>query len=155
MLAEFLQQTELAQLLRKSIWLYPVVNALHILGFSLLLGATITLDLRLLGVWSQTSLTMLTSILRPIMLAGLTFAILFGLLLFVTSAVDYLNASLFMTKLVLIGLAIVNAAVLNFSSYWHNARQKNTWGFAVKSQALLSIVLWVMVMFLGRFIGYR
>jgi len=65
---ELIEQSELAQVLRQSLWLYPIVNTLHILGFALLLGSTITLDLRLLGLWSKVPLSGLVYVLRPIML---------------------------------------------------------------------------------------
>lgn len=155
LLVELIQQSELAQLLRQSLWLYPVVNALHILGFALLLGTAITLDLRLLGMWSKTPLEGLVLILRPVMMAGLVLAVFFGVLLFINSAADYLNSSLFMTKMLLISVALINAFVLSQASYWRKALKEDILSLRIKLQALLSIILWIMVMFLGRFIGYR
>ena len=155
MLAELLQSSELAQWLRQSIWLYPVVNALHILGFVLLLGATIVLDLRLLGLWCQAPIKLLYSIVRPVIVTGFVTAVFFGLLLFITSAVDYLNATFFIAKLCTLTLAIVNAILLQRSSHWRFALEGDSIGFVVKCQALLSLCLWIIVLFLGRFIAYR
>lgn len=49
--AAALEATDLATTLRGSVWAYPLVNAAHILGVALLVGATVPLDLRLLGAW--------------------------------------------------------------------------------------------------------
>ena len=46
-----LEATALARALRDSVWTYPMINAGHILGVALLVGAIVPLDLRLLGVW--------------------------------------------------------------------------------------------------------
>ena len=155
MFVELIEQSELAQALRQSLWLYPVVNALHILGFALLLGSAITLDLRLLGLWSKVPLSGLVYVLRPIMLVGFILATSFGLLLFITNAADYLNSSLFISKLLLIALAVFNAVLLNQSSCWSRALSTNHCNLRLKGQALVSLILWITVMFLGRFIGYR
>ena len=155
MFVELIEQSELAQALRQSLWLYPVVNALHILGFALLLGSAITLDLRLLGLWSKVPLSGLVYVLRPIMLVGFILATSFGLLLFITNAADYLNSSLFISKLLLIALVVFNAVLLNQSSCWSRASSTNHCNRRLKGQALVSLILWITVMFLGRFIGYR
>lgn len=44
-----LEATELARALRDSVWIYPLVNAGHILGVALLVGSIVPLDLRLLS----------------------------------------------------------------------------------------------------------
>ena len=155
MFVELIEQSELAQALRQSLWLYPIVNTLHILGFALLLGSAITLDLRLLGLWSKVPLSGLVYVLRPIMFVGFILATSFGLLLFITNAADYLNSSLFISKLLLIALVVFNAVLLNQSSCWSRALSTNYCNLRLKWQALVSLILWITIMVLGRVIGYR
>lgn len=114
-----------------------------------------TLDFRLLGLWSKTPLFVLVQVLRPVMITGFLLASVFGALLFVTGAADYLKSSLFITKMVFVCLALGNALVLSRSSCWRMALFDNHRSVRLKGQALLSLLLWLVVLFLGRFIGFR
>jgi hypothetical protein len=44
----WLETTQLAVAMRQWLWLYPIVEIVHILGFVLLVGAAFMFDLRLL-----------------------------------------------------------------------------------------------------------
>ena len=66
-----LEATPLATALRGSVWVYPLVNAAHILGVALLVGSIVPLDLRLLGVWRSVPLTPLWGVLTRTAGAGL------------------------------------------------------------------------------------
>jgi hypothetical protein len=57
-----------------STWLYPLVNAGHIVGIALLFGAIAPLDLRLIGAWNRISLDVFLRILVPVAVAGLGLA---------------------------------------------------------------------------------
>lgn len=45
----WLEATPLALAMRSSLWLYPIVEIFHIVGFTILVGAVALFDLRLLG----------------------------------------------------------------------------------------------------------
>lgn len=49
-IAAALEATPLAQFLKGSRWIYPLVNAGHIFGIALLVGAVVPLDLSLAGI---------------------------------------------------------------------------------------------------------
>lgn len=154
-LAEAAQQTALAEYLRQSLWLYPIINTGHILGIAFLVVATVSQDLRLLGCWSSISLHTFLKITRPLSYCGLGFAFIFGLLLCITQAQDYLASNVFLAKLFCISLALVNAAILLRSDSWKNALSNNDWGTNIRFHACVSLLLWLAVVFLGRFVGYR
>jgi hypothetical protein len=121
MLTEFasaLQSTGLATALRQSYWVYPIVNAGHIVGLALLFGAIVPLDLRLLGVWRTMPLAVMSRILLPVALAGLALAVPTGLLLFSVRATEYVATPLLWIKFALIGCAIANALLLRLSLAW-------------------------------------
>ena len=155
LLAEWVQQSAVAEFLRHSIWLYPVINAAHIIGLALLFGATIPLDLRLLGCWPSMPIALLARVLMPVIVSGLAMAIAFGALLFITGPVDYLYSSVFIFKILLLSLALLNAFILTRAEAWRKALLSNTLNVQVRLQALLSIILWLAVIFLGRLIAYR
>ena len=90
-----LESSAPATALRGSVWAYPMVNAGHIGGVSLLIGAIIPLDLRLLGLWSTTPLAPLWRVLTRTAAVGLGLAVIFGFILFAVRATDYTGSSLF------------------------------------------------------------
>ena len=153
--AELIQQSELAELLRNSLWLYPLINTGHIIGITLLVGSTLAMDCRILGGWPSVSLKSVVTVSQTLAISGLILTITFGLLLFITRPIDYLHSDVFITKLALILVALANAFSLRLSASWKNALSVNNWGLQPKVQALISILLWLTIVFLGRLIGYR
>ncbi len=88
-LAAALEARALAQFLKTSRWVYPLVNAGHILGIALLIGSVVPMDLRLLGLRHRPGLDETVRLLRPVAVAGLVLAAACGVLLFITQAGDY------------------------------------------------------------------
>lgn len=151
-----LQNMALPSALRTSRWVYPIVNAGHILGLAMLFGAILPLDLRLLGFWSAIPVKTLTRILVPIALCGLAISVSTGLLLFSVSAAKYAATPLFQVKLLLVAAAVANALLLRWSADWSLAQTTET---ALSSSRLrlaggLSILLWLAVILCGRFLAY-
>jgi hypothetical protein len=156
-LAAGLQATGLSQLLRSSIWLYPLINTGHVVGIALLFGAIAVLDLRLIGCWKATPLDHLARALIPVSIAGLLLAVSTGALLFATRPLDYVVEPLFGIKMTLLGAALLNALWLRRSPSWRlfsvaaGAAPRLAWRIA----GILSIALWLGVITAGRLIGYR
>ena len=46
----WLEQTDLGILVRESLWVFPVLVSIHILGLTLSVGTLVWFDLRLLGI---------------------------------------------------------------------------------------------------------
>ena len=153
--AELIQQSELAELLRNSLWLYPLINTGHIIGITLLVGSIIALDLRILGCWPSINLKAVATVSQSLVLAGLVLAATFGLLLFISRPIDYIHSEVFIAKLTLILIALTNALSLSLSASWKKALSANSWGVQPKVQAFVSLLLWLTIVFLGRLIGYR
>jgi hypothetical protein len=156
-LAAALQDSALSQLLRSSIWLYPLVNIGHVVGIALLFGAIVPLDLRLMGFFRRAPLEHLANTLVPVAATGLVIALSTGSLLFATRPLDYVGEPLFGIKLGLLGAALVNALVVRYSQGWRGSGIAHTAPFlpAWRVHGLLSIVLWLGAIATGRLIGYR
>ena len=73
-----LEGSAAAGLLRGSVWAYPLINAGHILGVALLVGAIVPLDLRLFGMWRSVPPEPLWRVLRPAAGFGLGLAMVCG-----------------------------------------------------------------------------
>ena len=87
-LFESLEQSGIGMLVRGSLWLFPALEAVHLLGLSLLGGSLLLVDLRLLGlgVRSRTSEQMMTAA-QPWLLISLLILIGTGVPLFLSEAV--------------------------------------------------------------------
>jgi hypothetical protein len=153
-----LEGSALAATLRGSTWLYPFVNAGHIVGIALLFGAIAPLDLRLIGAWSRISLDVFFRILVPVAVAGLGLAACAGGLLFISKATAYAASALFQTKMLMLALGIANAL-----AYRLLRRRRGRAGSgrveleSIPLQRLmgaLSIATWLSVIVLGRLVGY-
>ena len=153
---ELIQQSNLAQILRSSIWLYPFINFAHIIGMILFFGSLIPLDLRVLGFgqW-QVELKQLDQILKPLVKLGLILVLLSGSLLFLTRPLDYINAEIFLLKIIFILIALGNGFLFTISRNWQLALIHNKCDRKLKAMALFSIVLWTCVVLCGRLVGYR
>ncbi|SFR54451.1 hypothetical protein SAMN05216203_1284 [Marinobacter daqiaonensis] len=153
----FVEELAFVSALRNSTFMYPLVNAGHILGISMLIGGIVPLDLRLLGLWRNYPVMVFVDVLRVTSAVGLGLAILFGALLFATAAVDYVGSPLFQAKISLVLLGVLNALILgrtfkrmDIQSLPMRARMP----LALRAGAALSLGVWISVLILGRFLGY-
>ena len=141
-----LEETGLAQHLKASQWTYPLVNAGHVAGIGLLLGAVVPMDLRLLGWVRGPDVAATVAFLRPFAAAGLILAASCGAMLFVTQAGDYVGNGWFRLKIALLAAALLNAALHRRLAAAPKARQRRA--------AAISLSLWPAVLLSGRMIGY-
>lgn len=142
--------------LRRSLWVYPLINTGHIVGLALLFGAILPLDLRLLGFWRSIPIGGLARILVPVAVTGLLLAVGTGALLFSVRATEYAEMPLFQLKLLLVAAASANALLLRGTRSWDaailGAPSGRGW---LGAAGALSIVLWLAAITAGRLIGYR
>ena len=160
MLAEWaaaLEGSDLASGLRNSAWAYPLVNAGHLHGVALLVGGSVPLNLRLLGVWRSLPLFPLRRVLARTADAGLLLAVTFGFLLFAARASEYIRSGLFVTKMLLLAAGIAGTAALRIATSEKRLGGGMASGrppAAVRAVAGFSLAVWLAVLTLGRLIGY-
>jgi hypothetical protein len=143
-----------AQWLRASSFAYPFVNAAHILGIGLLLGAIQPLDLRLLGFFNAVPLRTIGPFLSRAAAVGACLAALTGLWLFSVQPGDYLGNPAFLWKAGLLMLAGINVAAQHLGPRYRVAVGGGRTGTMVRVHAALSIGLWLSVLAAGRWIGF-
>ena len=143
-----------AALLRRSATLYLLVNAAHILGIGLLVGAILPLDLRLIGVLRSGPTSVLAPFLVRVAAAGLLLAMLTGLLLFSVRPGEYAGNPAFLAKMGLLALALGNVLLQHRSSGWRGMGQTGEAGASVRALAAVSFCLWIGVLVAGRWIGF-
>jgi len=150
----WLQESALGAAMRTSEMLYPAAEILHILGFVLLVGSIVALDLRLLGLAARIPIAPLAGLLLPLSHAGFALAVAMGFLLFSAHAAHVVGNPAFQAKLVLIAAALLVVAAAH-AGPWRRLRD---WGDtappAARVAALASLVLWIAVVCAGRLIAY-
>jgi len=131
-----LESLPMAEALRVSRWTYPLVNAGHILGIAMLVGAVLPMDVAVLrGRDPQVRM------LRPWAVAGFALALVCGSLLFTVQATDYAASFWFRLKMALLAVALVNAAL-------------HLGGRGGPVTAAVSLAVWPAVLLGGRMIAY-
>jgi hypothetical protein len=151
-----LQELAPVAALRSGRWSYAAVNAAHITGIAILFGAILPLDLRLMGCFRRVPIRTLARVLVPVAAAGLTLAIVMGLLLFSIRAVQYAGTTLFQIKMALVACGIANAVLLRKAAAWEAGRDSTADmpPPRLRVAGALSIALWLSVIFCGRFVAF-
>ena len=114
----WLEQTGVGSAIRQSLWLFPVIETVHLLGMAALVATITVFDLRLIGwVMRGERVSVLARRLLPWCWLGFAVQVVTGTLLFSSEAVKvYVNPA-FRLKLLLILLAVAQALVFQWAMY--------------------------------------
>lgn len=151
-----LEALPLARMMRESLWAYPIVETIHIVGFAILVGSVVMFDLRVLGLSRQVSVRALARHLLPWSWASLALIVPTGFLMFLAHASDFLANGTFQLKMALLMAAGINAVVFHTLPY----QSVSAWDTGVAAplsarlSVLASIVLWVAIIGCGRLLAY-
>ena len=150
----WLENTPWSVSIRQSLYLYPVIEIVHIFGIVMVAGGAIYFDLRLLGISGKMPLKDMAGHLLPWSRRGLILAVPSGVLLFITNAVALGNDPTFHIKLLLLLMAGVNAWI--FHAYVLNGKsgESREERHPGKANAVCSIILWLSIIACGRLLAY-
>ncbi len=156
-ICQWLEQTAVGKSIRESLWLFPIIETVHIFGIILLVGATSILDLRLMGLtFRDESVSKLAGRFIPWALAGFVIQITPGLLLFASEATKMYGNLGFEIKMLLIVVAGINALIFHSVAYQSVGKWDNdpVAPLAARAAGLISILLWFGIVAAGRWIAY-
>jgi hypothetical protein len=146
-------QSAIGETIRESIWLFPVIEAFHLLGLGLTVGAVLIVDLRLLGVGLRKQpVAELAAAVEPWLLGSLTLMVTSGTLLFLSEAVKCYYSFPFWVKMTSLFLVLLFTFAVR--------RRVTRTGLAsdrpllARVTALVSLTLWFGVAWGGRWIGF-
>nr|WP_246547295.1 DUF2214 domain-containing protein [Ancylobacter defluvii] len=143
-----------ARWLQGSATAYLLVNAGHILGIGLILGAVLPLDARLLGLAATVPMPMLVPFLSRTAALGVALALLTGLWLFTVRPAEYLANTAFLVKIGLLALALANVGWQHASGGYRRVLAGLEPTTAVRLRAFASMLLWLGTLLAGRWIGF-
>jgi hypothetical protein len=138
--------------IRDSLWLFPVIEAFHLVAFGVLGGTILLVDLRLLGIVMKSQpVGSLAEDARPWQRGSLAVAILTGSLLFLSEPIKLYYNEPFWTKMTCLGLALVFSFTVRRKV---TADMESAGPFWARLTGLISLVLWGGVAWGGRWIGF-
>lgn len=156
-LLDWLQRTAVAVSIRDSLYSFPVLESIHVVGLALVFGTIAILDLRLLGLAStDRPVSRLMADLLKWTWPAFALTAATGGLMFSTNAVVYFHNTFFRAKMVLLVLAAVNMLVFELTARKTMARWDRgpATPSVAKVVATVSLVIWVGVIVAGRVIGF-
>ena len=149
-----IESSALGQLMRDSIWLFPMAEILHFMGLSLLIGSLLVVDFRLLGFSRNFPVETVYKFL-PLALIGFTINLVTGTMFFFSDPFRYYPNIAFRLKLLFIILAGLNALYFALTVHGKDAQTGvEDAGSAIKAVTSLSFIFWLGVIILGRLIPY-
>ncbi len=142
----------LGQGVRQSLWLFPVLEAVHLLGLCALGGSLLIVDLRMFGVGlKQQRIAELASKARPWLIGSIVLLLVTGILLFLSEAIKaYYNTS-WWVKMWTLAIALVYTFAFRERIIRDEALDTSR---RTRLVATGSLGLWFIVAAAGRWIGF-
>ncbi len=152
-LMNFFGDTWLGDQVREHFWMWPLMEVVHFASLCVLFGALMVVDLRVIGVARYINMREAMKFI-PIALIAFAGNAISGLA-FVAGEPFVLENTSFQWKMVLIAIAGINALWFWFGEHTKllQLADGEDASFQAKVIALLSLLLWIGIIVLGRLIG--
>ncbi len=146
-------QTGIGEGIRNSTWLFPVIEAFHLLGLGFTAGAILIVDLRLFGVGLRKQpAAQLWASTRPWLIGGVIVMFLSGIPLFLSESIKCYYSFPFWVKMTSLLLVLIfTFTVQRRVTQTSLSADQVPLGRAI---ATVSLVLWFGVAWGGRWIGF-
>jgi hypothetical protein len=149
---QWCNDTGLGTAIRNVTWAFPLIETIHILSLTVLLGSILLMDLRMLGIGiRRIPVSRMQNQLSTYINVSLVVSIVTGVMLFLSEALKAYDNLAFRPKITLLLLAVI------FHYTVHNKATSSVkpggpgWG---KVAAVVSLFLWFGVGAAGRAIGF-
>ncbi|HVB87738.1 MAG TPA: DUF6644 family protein [Candidatus Dormibacteraeota bacterium] len=134
------------------VWVFPVVESIHICGFALLVGTIAVLDLRLSDLClTRQSINRLAEVLAPWIYLGIAIQFVTGPYLFSASPHDYVHNPSFRMKMMFLAAALIFHFTVVRGTAGKTEPLAPVWRRLV---AVVSMGLWIGVILGGLGIGF-
>ncbi|MEM5517995.1 DUF6644 family protein [Henriciella sp. AS95] len=153
----WMNETPWSVALRESFYVWPMLEASHVMSLMLFVGTIIMVDLRMLGlVYKTVPLSEMDKRILPLTVAGFILLLVTGLLLFYAKPMVYYHSVFFRVKMLLILAAMTNILVYHFRiqkdmEKWDSDPKPPR---STRISAMISLSAWIFVVITGRMIAY-
>jgi hypothetical protein len=147
----------IAEWIRTTVRATPILESAHVVALCIVFGTILIVDLRLLGLPNtRRSFTLISSEQLPITWWAFVAAAITGALLFTLNSLSYYDNAAFQVKMLLLAVAGANMFVFHrYTMPSVAAWDRNTPPpAAARLSGAISLVLWITVIFLGRWVGF-
>ena len=150
---QWAEATTLGEMIRTSTWAFAVIESFHLLALSVIGGAVLIVDLRLLGFGLRKQpIADLARDARPWFVGSLIVMVVTGVGLFLSEPMRLYDSTAFAVKMTCLALVIVFTFTVRMRvTMADEGRVRPTW---LKLVALVSLALWFGVGASGRWIGF-
>jgi hypothetical protein len=146
---EWLQALPVSQAIGSSIWIFPLVQAIHLVFLALFAGAILIVDLRLLGFGMRMQpVSQVARDARPWLIAGFLGMVATGLPQLMQNASREYFSEFFWYKMYLIAIGLILIVTIR-----RKMTQVDEPSAGGKVVALVSIAIWAGVVINARLIG--
>jgi hypothetical protein len=150
---QWCEGTLIGTAIQQSLWLFPVVEAVHVLGLALLGGTLLLVDLRLLGIGLTTQpVSDLARQLQPWLIGSVGALIATGVPLFLSEAVKCYYNDAFWVKITTLPVALLFTFTVRRAVTL--AEDGRLHPLVSRATAVASLALWFTVAAAGRWIGF-
>jgi hypothetical protein len=148
---QWLESLWLGKAVVGSLWLFPVIESVHLLALSVLGGSILLVDLRMLGFGlKHYSVSALAKDARPFLIGAIVMMIATGVPLFLAEAIKCYYSQAFWVKMTTLAIAIL----YTFTIRQRVVRSESVHNTARQLAGALSMALWITVAAAGRWIGF-
>jgi hypothetical protein len=151
---KWMEDSGIGHAIRSSNWLFPLIEAFHLLGLAVLGGVVLIVDMRLFGIGlREQPVARVARDVQGWMVGSLALMLITGPLLFMSESVKCYYSEAFWLKMAFLATAII------YTFTWHRKIVTSTNGmanspFSAKVSAIVSVLLWAGVGVGGRLIGF-
>jgi len=155
-LCQAIQDSNIGTSIRESVWTFPFIETVHVLGLALSVGVLGMLDLRLLGRLRSTSASEIMIRLKAWYLTGFGLMVASGVLLFWSEAAKCYRSPTFRFKILFLFLAGLNAAFfeVKYKPVMTDWERTGATPGGAKLVGWISIICWLGVIGFGRWTAY-
>jgi len=155
---QWMQNSDIGTGIRESIWLFPIVEATHVLALAFSVGVLVWFDLRLMG-WGMKHqpISQVHKQMMPLAFVGFVVMFITGVLLFWSEAEKCYLSGFFRAKVVFLVLAGLNAGFFELST----KKTIEDWDkypippVKARMAGLISIISWTAVIIAERATAYN
>jgi hypothetical protein len=150
---EWLEATAIGNAIRDSLWLFPVIESIHLVALAVIGGALLIVDLRLFGVGLRSQpVRQLAEDAQPWLIGSLLVMVATGVPLFLSEAIKCYYSTPFWWKITALPIAILFTFTVRRKAVLTDQTEVKPWRH--KLVGLASLGLWFTVAAAGRWIGF-
>ncbi len=148
---QWCEATRIGHGIKESLWLFPVIESVHLLGLAVLGGSLLIVDLRMLGFGLRDqAVSSVARDARPWLLGSIAVMLVTGLALFLSESVKCYYSPAFWVKITTIPIA----ALFTLTVRQRVATVAVDATLVTRLVAVVSLALWFSVAAAGRWIGF-